>query len=260
MNNLGGNETLADKRVMVFEKYAPNNFWYRYRNKLIEYYLKRYTKTNDFLDIGCGNGIVIKHLRKNNDLRISGCDINLKALYYARRRNNKIYLFQYDLLKDTLERSYDTIGCFDVLEHINDDVKAIKSLYDLVRPDGYLLLTVPIDMKLWGMNDVVNEHKRRYNEERILRLVKDAGFQIVAWNRFTFLLYPILRIVRYLQKEKTDILIDELDEVSLRSFLNLNQGKVLNEILYWIYLFEFILIKVGIRLPKGGSVIILAKK
>ncbi len=253
--------TLSDKRFLVFERYAPHNFWYKYRNKLIEYFLKRYTRAKHFLEVGCGIGLVINYLRKDKDMRISGCDMYLEALAYAKKRNDGVNFFQYNLLmKNDLKESYDTVGCFDVLEHIDDDKLAIQNLFQLVKPGGNILIIVPIDMRLWGMNDVINEHKRRYSKHEILQKLKEAGFEIVVWNRFTFLLYPLLRIVRFLQKEKPDIVVEELDECELASFLNLKQGKLVGRILYGICLFEMMLIKSGVRLPWGGSIIVLARK
>ena len=57
---------------------------------------------------------------------------------------------------------FDFAVCLDVLEHIDDELHALRELHRVVRPGGTLLVTVPAYQSLWSEHDVINHHKRRY--------------------------------------------------------------------------------------------------
>lgn len=89
--------------------------------------------------------------------------------------------------------SYDYIICSHVLEHVQDDKKAIRELYRILKKDGFCLFLVPVALDLekideeWGLTEEENwkrfgqgDHCRRYNKEGITERLKEAGFQV--WN------------------------------------------------------------------------------
>jgi SAM-dependent methyltransferase len=76
------------------------------------------------------------------------------------------------------DRHFDTIVCLNVLEHIEDDARALRHMFDLLQPGGKLLLFVPAGRYLFGHLDRALGHYRRYELDGLRRLVRAQGFVI----------------------------------------------------------------------------------
>jgi len=72
----------------------------------------------------------------------------------------------------------DTVVSTNMLEHVQDDARALSHMRELVRPGGYLLLFVPAMPALYGALDRALGHYRRYNKKGLSSLVRGAGFEI----------------------------------------------------------------------------------
>ena len=73
----------------------------------------------------------------------------------------------------------------DVLEHIEDDRGAVQKVFELLKPGGSVLLTVPARWGLWSQHDVMNGHFRRYSRKPLVELLASEGFE-VATSRYLF--------------------------------------------------------------------------
>src|SRR5205809_802920 len=69
------------------------------------------------------------------------------------------------------------IVCFNVLEHIDDDVSTLRRLRELLAPGGALLLLVPAHPTLFGPIDTAFGHYRRYGKQELRRKLRAAGFE-----------------------------------------------------------------------------------
>lgn len=87
---------------------------------------------------------------------------------------------------------FDLITALDVMEHIQDDRGALAQLFSMLRPGGYLLLTVPAFMSLWDAHDERNEHFRRYSRRQLGELLQPFG--AVLSLRY---LFPSLFLEKY---------------------------------------------------------------
>jgi len=79
-----------------------------------------------------------------------------------------------DITKMTGMENYDLVIASDVIEHIENDVLAIKNLWSFVKPDGMMLITVPAHAHLFGRRDVMWGHHRRYDPQLLLDRIKKA--------------------------------------------------------------------------------------
>jgi SAM-dependent methyltransferase len=77
------------------------------------------------------------------------------------------------------EAPFDAAICFNVLEHVRDDVEALRAVHGRVRPGGHLLLLVPAHPALYGEIDRAVDHVRRYDGSALRRAVDGAGFELV---------------------------------------------------------------------------------
>jgi len=84
------------------------------------------------------------------------------------------------------------IIAMDILEHLEDDLNGIRQFHQALRKGAILLLTVPAFKSLWGLQDVVTGHKRRYSRNEILMKLREGGFEILRSSYFNcFLFLPI---------------------------------------------------------------------
>jgi SAM-dependent methyltransferase len=91
------------------------------------------------------------------------------------------------------DQAFDLVCALDVLEHLDDDAAAARELYRVLRPGGVLVIFVPALRLLWGLQDDVSEHRRRYGRAQLGALVAAAGLRIERLTFFnTLLLPPIL--------------------------------------------------------------------
>jgi len=77
-----------------------------------------------------------------------------------------------------VEQAFDSVICFNVLEHIADDEGALRSFREVLVPGGKLLLLVPAHPSLFGAVDEVVEHQRRYRRQELSALLVSCGFAI----------------------------------------------------------------------------------
>jgi SAM-dependent methyltransferase len=74
--------------------------------------------------------------------------------------------------------TFDSILCFNVLEHVEDDAWALRAFRDQLRPGGWLLLLVPAHEVLYGGYDRAAGHVRRYDRAPLLSLLQRTGFEV----------------------------------------------------------------------------------
>lgn len=86
--------------------------------------------------------------------------------------------------------SFDAVLALDVLEHLDDDTADLREAARLVKPGGLLLVTVPAFPSLWGGQDVVSHHRRRYTRPAPRQLFYRAGLPVPRATHFNTLLFP----------------------------------------------------------------------
>jgi SAM-dependent methyltransferase len=83
-----------------------------------------------------------------------------------------------DLGSELKRYEFDTIVCLNVLEHIEDDLRALVQMHSLLAPGGRLVLLVPANQILYGTVDRSLGHYRRYTRKDLLPIMKQAGFRV----------------------------------------------------------------------------------
>jgi 2-polyprenyl-3-methyl-5-hydroxy-6-metoxy-1,4-benzoquinol methylase len=227
------------------------HWWFISRLKLILWCLnKKVLNFSTFLDIGCGTGFVLHGISSRfPSAKLFGTEYYKEGLSFARKNIVSANFSQLDAKKMTDYSIYDVIGAFDVLEHIDEDQKVINNLAKALRPNGSLIVTVPQHKWLWSVTDEYACHQRRYNRKEILNKIKESGLCITYCSSFVFLLFPLMILQRY-RNSTTNY--DPLSEFKI--------SKLINTVLRYVMVVEFVLIKLGLRFPIGGSLLIVAQK
>ena len=83
-------------------------------------------------------------------------------------------------------RSYhiDSVICFNVLEHIEQDETALRNIFDLLEPGGRFLLLVPSHPWLYGSLDQHLRHHRRYRKKELKNKLEAQGFRVIYLKYF----------------------------------------------------------------------------
>lgn len=234
-----------------------NNFWFRSRNRLIKYLISKFidsTTNAKVLEFGCGTGYVLKGLSEFKNLKLYGAELNLEGLRYAKKRLPEVEFIQLDMRASPFESEFDVVCAFDVLEHIDDDELIIKNVYKTLKTNGFFFISVPQHMWLWSTQDETAYHKRRYSRKEMITKLTEAGFSIEFQTSFVFTLLPIMFLSRFRRKKKPT------EKEIKYSYDELILPPVLNKIVEFFMLVDELLIRLGLSLPIGGSLFLVAKK
>jgi SAM-dependent methyltransferase len=228
------------------------SFWFRSRNRLILWAIERFFgKAGSMLEIGCGTGFVLAAIEAAQPrLTLHGSEVHTAGLGFTARRLQRARLLQMDARNIPYDGEFDLIGAFDVLEHIEEDESVLREASRALKPGGGLLLTVPQHRFLWSAADDYTYHKRRYTRGELVSKVERAGFSVVLCTSFVSLLMPFLIGSRLTRRSTADF--DPEAEFRIPAFVNVLFERAMGV--------EHALIKAGLRLPFGGSLLLAATR
>lgn len=130
------------------------------------------------LEVGSGLGSITVKV-KDRGFDIVPTDIDPSFLAHLKKvSKNAFYL---DILKrnSNVEGRFDTIIAINVVEHVRDDVRAFKNIYDLLPKNGTFVALVPAHKILFGSYDKLANHYRRYSKGELSQKLTRAGFSIL---------------------------------------------------------------------------------
>ena len=107
--------------------------------------------------------------------------------------------------------SCDGALALDVIEHLDDDAAALSETARVVRPGGFLLVTVPALPSLWGNQDVVSHHRRRYTSRSLAAAFRRAGLDLTWQSYFNTVLFPAIASVRWTRRALGRVAGDDSD-------------------------------------------------
>ena len=143
------------------------------------------------LEVGAGHGSVTQHLAR--DRRFMATDVSdacLDALHSRFDDWSNVEVRRVDLREVDLTESFDSTVIINLLEHIRDDVGALSTLRELLKPGGNCLIYVPALNWLYGPWDRDVGHYRRYSKRRLSAVVREAGLQPVELRYVNMLAIP----------------------------------------------------------------------
>ncbi len=176
------------------------------------------------LDCGCGDGLYLKIIRELCKDSVVGFDLNLDSLKLAQRFTDKgsVPLASGNICRLPFrDGSFIKIFSTEVLEHIPDDLCALREIYRVLKPGGIVILTVPnhnypllwdplnwflerftgrhIQSGFWA--GIWNMHLRLYYPGQIEATVKKAGFRVLFTEPLTHYCVPFNHIALYALKK-----------------------------------------------------------
>lgn len=176
------------------------HWWYRGRRDVIERVIAdlKLPARARILDAGCGSGRNMIELARHGT--VSGVELSGPSVDVARARGAGEVIAGSVLDMPFDSDSFDLSVCLDVIEHLEDDVGALRELRRVLAPGGSLLVTVPAYQWLWSGHDEVNHHHRRYTRRSLQRVAEQAGWEQVRTTYFNSLLLPLAILLRVLER------------------------------------------------------------
>jgi SAM-dependent methyltransferase len=187
------------------------HWWYRGRRTVLERVIAdlRLAPAIRILDAGCGSGRNMVELARHGV--VTGVELSQTSACLARARGVGEVVEGSVLETGFADDSFDLAACLDVIEHLEDDVGALRELRRVVAPGGPLLVTVPAYQWLWSGHDEINHHHRRYTRRSLMSVAEQAGWKLTRTTYFNSLLLPVAILLRVLDRFNSKTTESSLD-------------------------------------------------
>lgn len=183
----------------IMNEVEKRHWWFVGRRRIIESFLKRLCRDTDrvdgvtanfanpaesrgpgvslkILDVGCGTGANLEMLSQFGEAE--GVDVSAEALAFCRARGlENVKQGEAESLPYE-DSAFDLVTGLDVVEHLDDDLAGLKEMRRVLGGEGRVLLFVPAFMFLWGVQDDISNHRRRYTLAGLKQVVTAAGFEV----------------------------------------------------------------------------------
>jgi SAM-dependent methyltransferase len=223
------------------------HWWYRGRREVLERVIADIglPASARILDAGCGSGRNMLELARRG--KVTGVELSSASAELARARTVGEVIEGSVMELPFEDGSFDLAASLDVIEHLDDDLDALRELRRVVAPGGSLLVTVPAYPWLWSHHDEINHHHRRYTCRSLEHVAGQAGWRQVRTTYFNSLLLPVAIVLRAL---------DRLSSKATESSLDLWVPPApMNWLLQRPLALEAAVIGLGGRIPAGLSLL-----
>jgi SAM-dependent methyltransferase len=153
-------------------------------------------KPGRFLEIGAGIGLMTAMFLDKGYNGICH-DISPESRNYLqinlKRFSNNIQII--DNFSYLSVESFDYLLAFEVLEHIEDDLTALKEWSQFLEKGKKLIVSVPAHQKKFSKSDEYVGHIRRYEKTELFRLLENAGYHNIKIINYGFPLTEVSRII-----------------------------------------------------------------
>jgi SAM-dependent methyltransferase len=241
----------------VLAKSEDEHWWYAARREILAWAMTRALegapKTGPIYDLGCGVGANLPMLGRFGE--VIGLDASERAIAHCHAHG------RHNVRRADLERlSGLPLGTGraallgDVIEHLDDDAACLDAVHGVLAPGAGLVVTVPAFQALWGPNDDISQHRRRYRR-RSLRRVIEQRFTLEHMTYFNSWLLPPVALGRWAQRAMqaagADVKGGEEGQVPPRA---------VNAILRSVFASELAVLARGGTFPAGVSLLAIARK
>jgi SAM-dependent methyltransferase len=236
----------------IMYEVEERHWWFVGRRAIIESFVAEVCRQIGkrkprILDVGCGTGANLQMLGGHGVAE--GVDVSPEAIEFCRARGlSRVKQGAAEALPYE-DASFDLVTALDVVEHLDDDVAGLKEVQRVLRPRGRALLFVPAFMFLWGVQDDISHHRRRYTMGDLKARLGEAGLRVerATYANLSFF-WPILigrtimRLTGWRPASENNITIGALNGLL---------GRILGAESWWLRRLNF---------PFGVSIVCVAQR
>ena len=175
-----------------YEIVSDDHFWIKWRFEVLRRILPKDYTWGETLEIGCGNGIVIKQIRNFYGCAIAGCDLSIEALRNVSPCFGPLYFYNIHQRRAEFEKKFSTILLMDVLEHIKNPIHFLESVNFHLKDSGRLIINVPAFQFFYSAYDRIAGHVKRYNLHVLRKELDSSGFCIDTVTYWGISMIPLL--------------------------------------------------------------------
>jgi SAM-dependent methyltransferase len=236
----------------IMRRVEESHWWFVGRRKIIRSFLERIVQNGPpaplkILDVGCGTGANLEMLSEFG--AAEGVDVSAEALSFCQARGLvNVKLGEAEHLPYEAG-SFDLVTGLDVVEHLDDDRAGLGEMARVLRPGGRALLFVPAFMFLWGVQDDISNHRRRYTLPELKRALRESGFEVERASYVNISFFAPILLGRLIMRV-TGLRPESENNITI-GFLNGVLGKLLGA--------ESVPLRY-LNFPFGVSIICLARK
>lgn len=172
--------------LLVHQRTETYYWWFINKRRFARMLLARHAPARGtVLEAGCGGGLFSSELSRDG-WRVISSDLSPAAARFVHEQGvPEALAFDADAGWPLAEASVDAVVLLDMLEHVRDDLGALREVRRVLRPGGVALIMVPAYAFLFSAWDEYNEHYRRYTVGGFARTARAAGLnveRISYWN------------------------------------------------------------------------------
>lgn len=211
------------------------------------------------LEIGSSSGYLLEEIKKIlPETFLIGSDCILEPLENIAKKIPDLPLIEFDLINCPLpDNSIDVVIALNVLEHIKDDDHALKQIYRIVKPGGFVIIEVPANPGLYDFYDEQLRHYRRYSLHNLCTMAQKENFIIMKASHLGFFIYPAFRHIKIRNKHKKLITAPQ-KQITMKNLIQFG-GPVINKFFFFLLIIE-LFIGNFIPYPVGIRCLLLLKK
>lgn len=186
----------------LYHQLEENHWWFKSRRASVFEQLQQLNlpKTAAILEIGCSGGPLQQQLRAIGFQHLTGIDISEASIALAQQRRIPNVSVMDGARLEFADASFDVVVASDVLEHIEDEQRALREWSRVLKPGGQLLVYVPAGPALWSQHDVVNRHFRRYTAASLRQALTAASLRVVRQSYWNCALFFPTFLIRQAQR------------------------------------------------------------
>lgn len=237
--------------------FEREHWWYTARKDLLQFLIQKKINTTQplkILNVGTATGATSFMLQSFGEVTSVEYDEDCVAFVNSITNLN---VQQGDITQLKFNNdTFDLVCAFDVVEHVQQDKKAVDELMRVCKLNGHVFITTPAFMFLWSEHDVINHHVKRYTKNELASLFASHHPTFVQKTYFNSILFLPIAVVRILMWPFQKI--RKKDAPVQSDFSRFNTGFI-NKLLFKIFNSEKYLLQ-NVSLPFGVSIAIMVKK
>ena len=179
------------------------HWWFRGRQRIVEAVLHKELNKRKSLriaSVGCGPVEGLFWLAPLAEPKGCVLGVDPDQRHAVASHSNIYYVIGQLEATPLLTGAFDVVLALDVLEHVDDDAAGLREAVRLLNPAGLLVVTVPAFPSLWGSQDVVNQHRRRYTKDALHEVFVRAHLPRPRVSYFNSILFPPIAAIRWARR------------------------------------------------------------